>query len=341
MNDDRDDILISVVIPAYNAEQYISRAIESVLKQSRGADEIIVVDDGSTDKTGEIVRGYGEKVKYIRQENAGAGAARNRGIEESSCEWISFLDSDDEWLVDNLKLQIEVLQKNAELSWVFGNFYNYIGNQQTPAHDIAKAGALPGGNDYFENFLDCYLEGFYISTDSIILKRSLFDEAGLFQTSQKRGEDTDMWLRIAYRHTQVGYVKQPGSVYHRDVAESLTKTQKNCDIITEMIDRHFKISAEFNMLDKFKICASHMLGVWIRDMLLSGHTEGLLETVKRYEDILGWRFKKEMWLRVKHPKIAPLCLSITSMTKKCVGSIIKAGGRRQKAEVDVSASGRD
>lgn len=319
----RDDIRISAVIPAYNVEKYISRAIESVLRQSRPADEIIVIDDSSTDKTGEIVRGYGGKVRYIRQENTGVGAARNRGIEEASCEWISFLDSDDEWLVDNLKFQIEVLQNNAELSWVFSNFYNSTGQQQEPAHDIAKADALLEGNDYFENFLDCYLEGFYISTDSIILKRSLFDEAGLFQTSQKRGEDTDMWLRIAYRHKQVGYVKQPGSVYHRNVAESLTKTQKNCDIITEMIDRHFKISAEFNMLDKFKICASHMLGVWIRDMLSAGHTDGLLETVKRYEDILSWRFKKEMWLRVKHPRIAPYCLCVTSCIKKCVRSVKK------------------
>lgn len=323
MKTDRNDILISVVIPAYNTEKYISRAIESILRQSRPADEIIVVDDGSTDKTAEIVRGYGEKVKYFHQENAGPGSARNKGIEEASFEWITFLDSDDEWLSDNLKLLTDVISSNEKLVWVFGNFLNLTGNEQKAAHDMSKADALLVKNGYFDNFLDCYMEGFYISSDSIILKRSVFDEAGLFRTDQHRGEDTDMWLRIAYRHKQIGYTKQPCSIYHRHVAGSLSKTQKDCTIITNMIERHFKISAEFDMLDKFKICASHMLGVWIRDMLSTGNTERVLETVQRYEGILGWRFKKEIRLRVKHPRIAPYCLAVTSSIKKCLRSVKK------------------
>ena len=88
-------ITVSVVIPAYNSGAYISRTVESVLGQSRPADEIIVVDDGSTDKTGEIVQTYGGKVRYIRQENAGASAASNTGIENATCPWIALLDGDD------------------------------------------------------------------------------------------------------------------------------------------------------------------------------------------------------------------------------------------------------
>ncbi|MHC5190567.1 MAG: glycosyltransferase family 2 protein, partial [Planctomycetota bacterium] len=82
---------ISVVIPAYNAEKHIARAIDSVLAQTRPADEIIVVDDGSTDATAEVVRSYGEKVIFIQQENAGVSVARNAGIEAASGDWIAFL----------------------------------------------------------------------------------------------------------------------------------------------------------------------------------------------------------------------------------------------------------
>lgn len=321
---------VSVIIPAYNAGEHISLAIDSVLAQSRPAEEIIVIDDGSTDNTAEIVHGYGDKIKYIHQKNAGAAAARNAGIEQASGNWIAFLDADDEWLKDNLKLQIEVLKKNIQLVWVFGNFFNSISKEQKPAHDISRADALLGGNDYFDNFLDCYMEGFYISTDSIILKRSVFDEAGLFQTGQKRGEDTDMWLRIAYRHKQLGYVKQPGSIYHRDVAESLSKTHKDCGIITDMIERHFKLSAEFDMLDEFKICASHMLSVWIRDMLSSENMTEIMKTVNRFDDLLSRRFKAEMRLRAKCWHTAVVCTTLSSVIKKVLKRI-KAGAADGKS----------
>jgi len=113
---------VSVVIPAYNVGDYIGRAIDSVLVQSHRADEIIVVDDGSGDKTAEVVKGYGSKVRYIRQENLGASAARNRGIHSARNRWIAFLDGDDEWFAEKLGLQVALLRNNPELSWVSGNF---------------------------------------------------------------------------------------------------------------------------------------------------------------------------------------------------------------------------
>ncbi|KKK55641.1 hypothetical protein LCGC14_3072500, partial [marine sediment metagenome] len=89
---------VSVVIPAYNIGDFIARAINSVLAQTHPPDEIIVVDDGSTDNTGEVVKGFGEKVIYIHQQNGGLSAARNTAMRASTCKWISFLDGDDEWL---------------------------------------------------------------------------------------------------------------------------------------------------------------------------------------------------------------------------------------------------
>ncbi len=95
-SNDRQSYAVSVVIPAYNAEKYIGRAIDSVLAQTRQPDEIIVVDDGSTDNTPNAIKSYGSKVYYIHQENGGASVARNTGIEAAKSEWIAFLDADDE-----------------------------------------------------------------------------------------------------------------------------------------------------------------------------------------------------------------------------------------------------
>lgn len=91
-------ITVSVVIPAYNAGEYLGRAIDSVLAQTQPAAEIIVVDDGSADNTADVAQGYGERIRFIQQENAGASVARNTGIEAAASEWIAFLDADDEWL---------------------------------------------------------------------------------------------------------------------------------------------------------------------------------------------------------------------------------------------------
>ena len=118
----QNDITISVVIPAYNCERYITRSIDSVLAQTRPVDEIIIVDDGSSDNTGEVVKRYGGKVRYIRQENAGASVARNTGIEAATGDWIAFLDGDDEWLPDKIKHQTELLSRNPNLVWVTGNY---------------------------------------------------------------------------------------------------------------------------------------------------------------------------------------------------------------------------
>ena len=113
---------VSAVIPAYNAEKYIERAIDSALAQSHLPDEIIVVDDGSDDGTGEVVKKYGESIRYINQENTGASAARNAGVKAAKNEWIAFLDGDDEWLSDNLESQMAILRRNKNLVWSTANF---------------------------------------------------------------------------------------------------------------------------------------------------------------------------------------------------------------------------
>jgi len=106
-------IRISAIIPAYNREKTIGRAIDSVLAQEYPASEIIVIDDGSKDHTSRVVQDYGEKVRYVYQENEGVAAARNRGVKEAKHEWVAFLDSDDYWLPGHLR-RMSYAIKNTE-----------------------------------------------------------------------------------------------------------------------------------------------------------------------------------------------------------------------------------
>ena len=101
---------VAVIIPTYNRRNLIGRAIESVLRQSCSADEICVVDDGSGDGTQDFIRSNFPQVKYVYQENAGVSSARNRGLIETSAEWVAFLDSDDVWSNDKLELQRAALE---------------------------------------------------------------------------------------------------------------------------------------------------------------------------------------------------------------------------------------
>lgn len=100
---------ISVVIPAFNREKTIGRAIESALAQTRPPFEIIVVDDGSSDSTAAVVTAFRDSVRYVRQPNAGASAARNRGVELAGAPWVAFLDSDDYWFDDHLERMAEAI----------------------------------------------------------------------------------------------------------------------------------------------------------------------------------------------------------------------------------------
>jgi len=308
---------VAVVIPAYNAGRHIGRALDSVLAQTRPAEEIIVVDDGSTDDTAKVVRTYGEKVRYIRQENTGAAGARNRGIKETKAEWIAFLDADDEWLPDKLELQLTHLQRNNDLVWTCGNFYQCWCNEER--RQLAREPGLLeqalGDKEISESYFSAYVSGVYAWTSTVMVKRKILEEAGLFQVGQLRGQDADLWFRIAYRWPRIGYVRAPLAIYHRGVANSITKTYAHSRIIGDLVKRHLRLSAECGQLDKFRPCGSQMIQVLIREILAEGRMDEIMELVGRFASILPFRFKAEMCLRVKCPRLAPFCLGVSGRVK--------------------------
>lgn len=117
--------LVSVIMPAYNARPYIAEAMQSVLSQDYPNIELIVVDDGSVDGSAECAKMFGDRVKVIRQANAGVAAARNKGLDEAKGELIAFLDADDVWLPGKISAQVEYLRQHPETAVVYGTFLRW------------------------------------------------------------------------------------------------------------------------------------------------------------------------------------------------------------------------
>lgn len=215
-----DTIKTSVIIPTFNRENLISRGLDSVLAQTRPADQIIVVDDGSTDGTATLIRKRYPGVLYLYQDNQGISAARNTGIDMASGDWLAFLDSDDEWLPQKLEKQIEALRQQPEYLIAHSNEH-WLRNG-LPKNQQAKHRKY--GGHIFQQCLPLCL----ISPSSVIIHRSLFDQVGLFDTSMAVCEDYDMWLRITARYP-VLYIDEPLIIKHGGHSGQLSQQYRGMD----------------------------------------------------------------------------------------------------------------
>lgn len=260
-----NESIISVVIPAYNAGPYIGRAIESVLNQTVLPAEILIVDDGSTDNTIEVVGSYGNRVRLIEQANAGASAARNAGIEAATGEWIAFLDGDDEWIPEKLERQIELLARHPDLVWAMSNYFTCFCDptHRRTVHDQGRSEKRLAGREYYEDYFDAYKAGTSGNTNTMLIRRDVLFEAGLFRVDQPRMNDEDMWFRIAYRHPKIGYAAEPLAIYHRGVGGSIVKSHNHPEIVIELIKRHLTLATELGRADVFRSVASTITKMWI------------------------------------------------------------------------------
>ncbi len=298
---------ISAVIPAYNSEKTIARAIDSVLKQTRSADEIIVIDDGSKDKTAEIVGSYGDKVVLIRQENAGVSVARNAGIDAASSDWIAFLDADDEWLPEKLKLQTEHLEKHPDLKWTYTNLSWKKQEKKgfCSAHPLSLLPERVAGQGFFEDYFQGFAKGFFASTITLLIDKTVFEKAGRFEPEMKRAQDTDLWFRIAYQYPQIGYLSESLAIYHLDTPGSSTKINDDVDFVVELLRRHLGLSKQFGRQDAFRPCAALKLQVYIRQFLKESRRRDALALLRQFKKILPVRFHREMYFRIFLPGIGP------------------------------------
>lgn len=315
---------VSVVMAAYNAEATIERALESVLNQTLPPDEIIVVDDGSTDRTAEKIRKYEPKVRYLFEINAGPSEARNVGIRTARGEWIAFLDADDEWLPEKNACQIRHLKRNAGLVWTFSNYWICSRENSKTAFQENQTLPLLRGRDYFEDYLEVYFRVGHALTSSVLVRQSVLLEAGLFEAGRIWAEDTDLFFRIAYRYPRIGYLSSPLVRYYTGLPSSLTEKHKGqvrprC----ELIQRHLILSAEHGRQQAFLPCVRGMLETCIRRALAVHPSSDLREIPRELESFLPARLKMEVKLRQKWPRAAGFLFKVYFFFKNAVGRFFR------------------
>jgi glycosyltransferase involved in cell wall biosynthesis len=236
----------SVVVTCYNEDEYIGDAIKSVLDQScyDNISEIIVVDDGSVDNSEEVIRGWEDrcdKLHYVCQENQGLPGARNTGIERCSGDFIALLDGDDLWLEERLERQLSIVEEYPDVGMVYSDLYSF---------DERKDNSRQRGYcNQYEYGDDNLLRRFFVHDAPIIpsttlINRDCFRTVGYFDPALLRGQDTDMWLRIAGEYP-IHHVNEPlvlkrqrGDSLGADVEEKarylLQVTDKIVDLYPEL-----------------------------------------------------------------------------------------------------------
>jgi glycosyltransferase involved in cell wall biosynthesis len=196
--------VVSIIMPTYNRAEFISAAISSVLRQTYESFELIVIDDGSTDETAQVIRSFtDQRVLFVRQANHGRSAARNRALGMARGRYIAFLDSDDEYLPDKLSLQVAYMDRHPDIGMIY-----------TSAQCINAAGEPLDGYDYVATaqgniYRDiAFFRPVTITLPTVMLRREVLDIVGLFDVAMERFEDTDLWRRIAKRF-RIGVIESP------------------------------------------------------------------------------------------------------------------------------------
>jgi glycosyltransferase involved in cell wall biosynthesis len=208
---------VSVIIPTYNYGQFVAEAIESVLAQTYPIAEIAVVDDGSTDETEVEVLRFGERVRYVKQTNAGVCAARNRGVADSTGEFIAFLDADDIWEPTKIEKQLAKFVEDPEIGLVHCGLREFDSEtgETVKLHLEGCEGSVADELVLFEK------PTVNVSGSVLMVPHRVFDEVGGFDTRLKNGEDWEFCFRVAHKY-KVGFVPEP-LVNYRNHGVNATK----------------------------------------------------------------------------------------------------------------------
>ncbi len=199
---------ISVVIPTYNSEKFITKTLETLLSQTYNKYEVIISDDGSTDNTVETARtvfdryGHGEN-KILINSHEGSGAARNKGIKSASGDWISFLDSDDLWGHNKLESVVGYILENDDIDLVCHSLIAIDGSKEN----------LMDPSKYFNNKIDPFLSMYRencLYTSALTIKKGILYQAGLFDNKLPSAQDYDLWLRLGLiNKIKMGFIEEP------------------------------------------------------------------------------------------------------------------------------------
>lgn len=239
--------MFSVVIPLYNKEKYVLRAVESVLSQSFADFELIIVDDGSVDSSLEVIKSISDsRIRIIKQANQGVGFARNRGIAEAKYDWVAFLDADDAWSINHLSELIKIINNFSSLGLVSTNFLEIDTMLNPPSIDEDQ----PENIRLIDYFLEASKPNTIVCSSCVAINKKVFHSIGGF-SNRKTGEDSEYWAKIAISYP-IAISDKVTAYYFRDTngaMENAAKAKNKSKDITSLND----ISACVNILIKESI----------------------------------------------------------------------------------------
>lgn len=207
-------MMISVVIPLYNKENQIEKTLQSVFNQSFTDYEIVIVNDGSTDRSAEFVEAIDDpRIRLIHQQNAGVSAARNRGIEEAKGDYIAFLDADDEWKPDYLATQASMIEKYPECD-VFATNYEFRNEKGETKPTILRKVKIEGEDGIMDNYFEvASCSDHPLWTSAVVASKTCLKKIEGFPVGCTSGEDLLTWARLAAKN-KVAFTKSAKAVYY-------------------------------------------------------------------------------------------------------------------------------
>lgn len=265
---------VSAIITTYNRKDFVQEAVDSILAQTHGDWELIVVDDGSIDDTGEALQGYGEQLLYTYEANQGVSKARNRGLELAQGEFIAYLDSDDLWLPPKLQAQVACMDAHPEAQICYTDeIWIRRGVRVNPKKKHAKYSGW-----IYPHCLPLCI----ISPSSALMRRGLFEQVGAFDTRLPVCEDYDLWLRVASRFP-VFFIPQKLIVKRGGHHEQLSQQRWGND--------RYRVKALVKMLE-LGVLSPPMRELTIQELhvkcrvLINGyHKRGKEAEAERYQEI--------------------------------------------------------
>lgn len=266
--------LVSVIIPTYNCDRYLPEAIESVLRQNYPVD-LIVIDDGSTDQTKQVVAAFGDRLRYVYQSNQGVAVSRNHGIQLAQGEFVAFLDADDFFLPGKLAAQIAVFQAQPQLGLVHSGWRRVSAGGE-PLMEVEPWQQVP------ELTLTSWLRWKPILPSAMMFRRDWLQRSGGFDPRFPPAEDTELVLRLALMGCEADWLRQVTVGYRQHDSSAMAKGLPQARSLAAVIDHFFQHS---NLPDSVRLLENQVRFntlTWIAWYLLyTGHPAEMQQCLQR------------------------------------------------------------
>ncbi len=254
----------SIIIPLFNKENYVKDSLKSILCQSFSKFEVIIVNDGSTDASLEVVNTFKDsRIKILNQENQGVSVARNKGIKHSKGVFVAFLDADDYWYPNHLEELYETICLFPKQSIFCMNYKKEI--KKGIIKDTAFSVQLAEKHTLIKNFFTASKLDSIATPIAISINKAFLEKKGFFfDENIKSGEDIDLWIRMALNYTFI-FNKKPTALYKMTVKNSLSKKRKSTDEFMKVIDKHknyenaYKGLKQYLDLNRFSIALEYKM----------------------------------------------------------------------------------